>query len=66
MLADNIAVLASAAEGLPRGRAASSELHLPPNTNGGKPLWWVDRFKYLGAHITATGELDSELLAAAG
>ena len=33
----------------------------PPITIGGSVLSWTENFKYLGAHITATGGLDTEL-----
>ena len=33
----------------------------PDITIGGTVLPWTDRFKYLGSHFTATGELDTEL-----
>ena len=33
----------------------------PDITIGGTVLPWTDKFKYLGSHFTATGELDTEL-----
>ena len=44
------------ATGGPRGDAWR-----PPVIAGGRPLAWVEKFKYLGSNFSSTGSLDTEL-----
>jgi hypothetical protein len=43
------------------GAASSGSKWRPCITLGGRAVKWADKFKYLGGHCTATGELDTEL-----
>ena len=43
------------------GAASSGSKWRPRIMLGGRAVKWVDKFKYLGGHSTATGELDTEL-----